>query len=56
MSTGGFYHALAEMKPAFALMGFGAAMAERVGFEPTIPCGIHAFQACALNRAMRPLH
>ncbi len=21
-------------------------VAERVGFEPTVPCGTHAFQAC----------
>lgn len=25
-------------------------MAERVGFEPTIPCGILAFQASALGQ------
>ena len=24
-------------------------MAESKGFEPLIPCGIHAFQACALD-------
>ena len=24
-------------------------MAEREGFEPSIPCGMHAFQACALG-------
>ena len=24
-------------------------LAEREGFEPSIPCGIHAFQACALD-------
>ena len=24
-------------------------MAERRGFEPPIPCGIHAFQACTLD-------
>ena len=24
-------------------------MAERQGFEPWIPCGIHAFQACAFK-------
>ena len=24
-------------------------MAEGKGFEPLIPCGIHAFQACALD-------
>src|SRR5438105_4159773 len=35
-------------------------MAERQGFEPWIPCGIHAFQACAFSHsaisplAMRP--
>jgi hypothetical protein len=26
-------------------------MAERQGFEPWIPCGIHAFQACALSHS-----
>ena len=31
-------------------------MAEREGFEPSIPCGIHDFQSCALGRTMRPLH
>lgn len=24
-------------------------LAEREGFEPSIPCGMHAFQACALD-------
>src|SRR5271169_3013272 len=27
------------------------AMAERQGFEPWIPCGIHAFQACAFSHS-----
>ena len=26
-------------------------MAEREGFEPSIPCGIHTFQACAFGRS-----
>ncbi len=26
-------------------------MAERQGFEPWIPCGIHAFQACAFSHS-----
>src|SRR6185437_13293765 len=26
-------------------------VAERQGFEPWIPCGIHAFQACALSHS-----
>ena len=26
-------------------------MAERQGFEPWIPCGIHAFQACAIGHS-----
>ena len=26
-------------------------MAERVGFEPTVGCPTHAFQACALSRS-----
>jgi hypothetical protein len=25
--------------------------AERVGFEPTVPCGTHAFQACAFDHS-----
>ena len=28
-------------------------LAERVGFEPTVPFGTHAFQACALKRRFR---
>src|SRR6266700_8340018 len=28
-----------------------AGLAERVGFEPTIRCRIHAFQACAFGRS-----
>jgi hypothetical protein len=32
-------------------------MAERVGFEPTVPFSTHAFQACALSRsAISPDH
>ena len=31
-------------------------VAERQGFEPWIPCGIHAFQACAFSHsAISPL-
>jgi hypothetical protein len=30
--------------------------AERVGFEPTVPCGTRALQARALGRTMQPLH
>jgi site-specific DNA recombinase len=26
-------------------------LAERMGFEPTIPCGIHTFQACSFNHS-----
>jgi hypothetical protein len=26
-------------------------VAERQGFEPWIPCGIHAFQACAFSHS-----
>src|SRR2546421_7591454 len=34
-----------------------AGLAERVGFEPTIRCRIHAFQACAFGRsATSPNH
>ena len=29
--------------------------AERVGFEPTLPCGKHALQACALGQTTLPL-
>ena len=31
--------------------GGNAKVAERQGFEPWIPCGIHAFQACALSHS-----
>ena len=31
-------------------------MAEKRGFEPRIPCGIHDFQSCALGRTRRLLH
>ena len=31
-------------------------MAERAGFEPANPCGLHTFQACALGQTTRPLH
>lgn len=30
-------------------------MAERGGFEPPIPEGIHDFESCAINRALPPL-
>ena len=30
-------------------------MAEREGFEPSLPCGKRALQARALDRTMRPL-
>ncbi len=33
----------------FACSSHGYFQAEREGFEPSIPCGIHAFQACALG-------
>ncbi len=36
-------------------MRWGVLSAERAGFEPAFPCGKHALQACALNRATRPL-
>ncbi len=26
-------------------------LAERGGFEPPIPCGMHAFQACAIDHS-----
>ncbi len=32
------------------LLKLGSPLAERVGFEPTIPCGILAFQASALGQ------
>jgi hypothetical protein len=28
-----------------------AIIAERVGFEPTLPCGKHAFQACSFGHS-----
>ena len=31
-------------------------VAERAGFEPANPCGLHTFQACALGQTTRPLH
>jgi hypothetical protein len=31
--------------------GFINSLAERQGFEPWIPCGIHAFQACAFSHS-----
>ncbi len=37
-------------------IGQAGEMAERKGFEPLRPCGLLAFQASALDRAMRPLH
>ena len=30
--------------------------AERVGFEPTVPCGTRALQARALGQTTLPLH
>ena len=30
-------------------------MAERVGFEPTVPRGTHAFQACLIGQTLAPL-
>ena len=37
-------------------MFWNRGVAERQGFEPWIPCGIHAFQACALSHsAISPL-
>ena len=30
-------------------------VAERGGFEPPIPEGIHDFESCAINRALPPL-
>ena len=26
-------------------------LAERTGFEPAVPCGTHAFQACSFNHS-----
>lgn len=26
-------------------------LAEKEGFEPSVPCGTHAFQACQLNHS-----
>lgn len=31
--------------------GFLRHRAEEAGFEPAIPCGMHAFQACAFNHS-----
>src|SRR6201999_1978633 len=37
-------------KPAIS-GGLFKNLAERQGFEPWIPCGIHAFQACAFSHS-----
>jgi hypothetical protein len=29
---------------------------ERMGFEPTVPCSTHAFQACSLNHSDTSLY
>ena len=34
---------------------YGDALAEREGFEPSNPFGLHTFQACALGQTTRPL-
>ena len=42
--------------PVKLVGGYAENMAERVGFEPTLPCGKHAFQACAFSHsAISPL-
>ena len=33
------------------LLALAGVLAERQGFEPWIPCGIHAFQACAFSHS-----
>ena len=40
----------ADYRNAVEFFGKGS-MAERVGFEPTLPCGKHAFQACAFSHS-----
>ena len=42
-----FRHLFALKKPVTFVTGF----AERKGFEPSIRCRIHAFQACSLNHS-----
>ncbi len=37
------------VEPSFAEATEGEA--ERVGFEPTLPCGKHAFQACSFGHS-----
>ena len=44
-SMGSSYSAI-ELRPL---------MAEREGFEPPIPCGMHDFESCAFNQALPPL-
>ena len=40
-----------NINPLLNLVGDGGhKMAERAGFEPAVPCGTHAFQACALDQ------
>jgi hypothetical protein len=39
------------MKFMVIMKGLDKELAERQGFEPWIPCGIHAFQACAFSHS-----
>src|SRR5205814_9341764 len=42
-------------RPALRIgRGSNTTLAERVGFEPTIRCRIHPFQACAFGRSATP--
>ena len=40
-----------DKKIPFFEGSFLSALAEREGFEPSIPCGIHAFQACQFSHS-----
>ena len=37
-------------KPTATSLAAWDSMAEREGFEPSKPCGLHTFQACALDQ------
>ena len=47
----GLCHAEALAKLASALASFGGAKAERVGFEPTVPCDTRSFQDRQLSHS-----
>ncbi len=48
-STWVYIEPLASLRPVQALCRFK--MAVREGVEPSIPCGIHTFQACSFGHS-----